>query len=68
MKKGLAKNIDRDVDNRSVSSMVSRELDELMQSKLAQDEMDEMQIYTLEEQLKDVKDELTQAKFKYEKR
>lgn len=30
--------------------------------------MDEMQIYTLENQLSEVKDELKNAKFKYEKR
>jgi len=61
-------NVTIDDDARSVSSIVSRELDDILNSKLQQDELDEMQIYTLEQQLKDVKEELNQAKFKYEKR
>jgi len=44
---------------RSGQSMVSRSIGNLLESKLEDDEQDEMEIYTLENQLDEIKGQLS---------
>ena len=59
---------DGKASERSGNSMVSRSLGNLMEDQLGADEMDEMQVYTLEQELLDVKRKLNESKFKYEQK
>lgn len=56
------------IDMMYSSGQSSMSVADIIGGKIDADEKDEMKIYSLEKQLDSVKDQLGQAKFKYEKR